>query len=91
MSSSISSNNKKTSVVSSTEYNFSLLADPSKCKNIDKTVVIKTIDKKSNSESPDSDLCNIQDIESEVAFNNKSIEKKKSSNYNYNERPDSPR
>ena len=76
---SSSTSNKKT--FSSTEYNFSLLADPNKIKNIDKTVIVRN-NKMSDSESIKSNLIEINDPPSDIKFNdnisNENLSNKKS-------------
>jgi hypothetical protein len=72
------SNTKKSSLTS-TEYNFSLLADPNKIKNIDKTIMVKTFKNSNETESDKSNLYDIQDPESDIKFNNKKDNSHKSS------------
>ena len=54
--------------MSSTEYNFSLLADPKKIKNIDKTVVVKNVKNNNDSDSVKSNLMDINNPDSDLQF-----------------------
>ena len=64
-------NNKKS--ITSTDYNFSLLADPNKVKNENKTVTVKSFHDKTHNNDSDSAKSNLLELDEEASdmnFNN---------------------